>query len=164
MADVSRLTTEQALNVLRSNTGLVQSVAALAQTRVEAVAFGPSQIIAQNAAAEVLERTDAAEYPAVYVYCEKITNLLREKFRTFSGESHMVIETRVSSESLEGLHRELQLYASAVTQVLDQSRGSWGNGMYYTGGYEVTYGSARRGGKNYIQTAKATFEVQVSIS
>jgi hypothetical protein len=56
----------------------------------------------------------------------------------------------------------LQLYVDAVTRVLDRSRGDWSEGMYYTGGYEVTFGAVKRGGKNFVQTAKVAFEVGVS--
>ena len=42
---------------------------------------------AQNVAAEMAERALGMKYPRVNVYCEKIVNELREKFRTFSGTS-----------------------------------------------------------------------------
>jgi hypothetical protein len=49
-----------------------------------------------------------------------------------------------------------------VTQVLDQNRGDWGEGMYYTGCYEATFGPVKHGGLNFIQIGKVTFEVGVS--
>jgi hypothetical protein len=51
-----------------------------------------------------------------------------------------------------------------LTQVLDGNRGDWGSGMYYAGGYQVAFGAVKHGGKNYIQVAKVTFEIGVSIS
>ena len=45
----------------------------------------------------------------------------------------MAIEVRVSQDRLEGIEEQLQMYVDAVTQVLDQNRGDWGEGMFYAG-------------------------------
>ena len=37
-----------------------------------------------------------------------------------------------------------------------------GSGMYYAGGYEVTLGAVKHGGKNLIQAAPITFQIGVS--
>ncbi len=49
-----------------------------------------------------------------------------------------------------------------VTGILSASRGDWGNGMFYNGAYQVSYGSVKRGGKNFLQTAKVSCEMGVS--
>lgn len=123
-----------------------------------------AQIRLQNVAADLAERGDPVVYPAANVYCDKLTNSLVEKFRTFSGTLQMVIELRASQDRLAGLQDGLELYADAVMQMLDASRGDWGDGMYYAGGYQVAFSAVKHGGKNYIQTAKVTFEIGVSIS
>jgi hypothetical protein len=73
------------------------------------------------------------------------------------------MEVRSSQDRLEGLERQVQLYVDAVTAVLDRRRGDWGDGLFYGGGYEAAFGPVKRGGKNYVQTAKITIEVDVSI-
>ncbi len=123
-----------------------------------------AQIRHQNVAADLAERGDPVVYPAANVYCEKIVNGLVEKFRTFSGTLQMVIELRTSQDRLGGLQEGLELYADAVMQMLDANRGDWGDGMYYGGGYQVVFSAVKHGGKNYLQTAKVTFEIGVSIS
>ena len=120
------------------------------------------QVVAQNVAADVTEKTAGAKYPAVHVYCDRLTNSLREKFRQFSGTARMVVEARVSQERLEGMELRTQVLADAITDVLDQSRGDWGQGMFFAGGYEVSYAPVKHGGRNFIQIAKITFEVNVS--
>jgi len=117
---------------------------------------------AQNAAAELTERAGAVTYPATAVYCEKVVNDFREKFRSFSGTVQMAIEVRHSQDRLEGLESALEAQTDAVTTALAASRGDWGDGMYYAGGYEVSFGRAGRGGKNFTQVAKVTFEIGVS--
>jgi hypothetical protein len=120
------------------------------------------QITPQNVAADLAERSGNARYPLIQVYCEKIVNDLAEKFRTFSGRTQMAIEVRHSQDRLEGLQDTLELYADAATYVLDASRGDWGDGMFYGGGYQVTFGAVKQGGRNFIQVAKVTFDLGVS--
>jgi hypothetical protein len=50
----------------------------------------------------------------------------------------------------------------AVCALLDDSRGDWGDGAFYAGGYEVNYETVARGGKNFLQRAKVGFDVEVS--
>ena len=125
---------------------------------------GADQLRTQNAAADLLERSTSVRYPAVSIYCEKIVNDLSEKFRSFSGRVQMAIEVRHSQDKLQGLQDALELYADSVTQMLDSGRGDWGDGMYYPGGYEVALGTVKSGGKNFMQTAKITFQIAVSRS
>lgn len=127
-------------------------------------AFQVGQVRAQNAAPDLAERGDPIIYPAVYIYCEKVINSLVEKFRTFSGTAQMVIELRLSQDRLTGLQEALESAVDTAMQTLDANRGDWGDGMYYCGGYQAAFGAAKHGGKNYVQTAKVTFEIGVSIS
>lgn len=117
---------------------------------------------AQNAAAELVERAGSVRYPLVTVYCEKVVNDLREKFRSFSGRVEIAIEVRHSQDRLEGLEEAIEDQTDAVTKALAASRGDWGDGMYYAGGYQVSFGRVARGGRNFTQVAKVTFEIGVS--
>jgi hypothetical protein len=127
-------------------------------------AWQVSQVRPQNVAADLAERSGPTQYPAVQVYCEKIVNGLTEKFRSFSGSAHMAVELRYSQDRLEGLGESLEEGADAATAILQASRGDWGDGMFYTGAYEIGFGAVKRGGKNFIQVAKVTFEIGVSRS
>jgi hypothetical protein len=160
----SRAATQKVLGLLTAPaTGLPYTVSAIArQEQAPTAAIEAGQIVTQNVAYELVERTAGVKYPAVYVYCEGLTNSLKEKFRTFSGQAHMAIEARISHEHLERLAGDLQVYASATTEVLDKSRGDWGSGMFYTGGYKVEFGPVKRGGRNFVQTVKVSFDVEVS--
>ena len=61
-----------------------------------------------------------------------------------------------------GAGRELRLYVDAVTQVLDANRGSWGQGVFFTGGYEVKFEPVQHGGRNLLQVGQSDFEVDLS--
>ena len=164
MAQVANATTSRLAGLLGSPTGLPFSLAAIAER--ENLRLGeitPEHVLSQSVAPELAERTAGVQYPAIYVYCEKLTNELREKFRTFSGRAKLAVEARVTHDRLEELSRRLELYVEAITEVLDAHRGDWGGGVFYAGGYEVTFGASKHGGKNFLQTAKVTFDVDVSI-
>src|ERR1017187_418348 len=163
MAWVGSAVTAQVVSLLSAPQGLNACVSTLAQAEnVTLPPVGQNQILAQNVSIELAERSTDVQYPAVNVYCEKIVNQLKEKFRNFSGKAMMAIEVRVSQDRLEGIDDQLQMYVDAVTQALDQNRGDWGEGMYYTGCYEAALGPVKHGGQNFIQVGKVTFEVGVS--
>jgi hypothetical protein len=49
-----------------------------------------------------------------------------------------------------------------VVAVLDANRGNWGEGMFFTGGYEVKFEPVQHGGRNFLQIARVVFEVDGS--
>ncbi|HEY6389934.1 MAG TPA: hypothetical protein VIX89_01580 [Bryobacteraceae bacterium] len=163
MAQIGGMSTRKTVAVLIAAGGIPDTVDALsAQQEIMLPAFLAQQIIPHNASPELSERNASSKYPLVYVYCGKIVNLLREKFRRFSGTAQMIVEARVSLDRLEEMESHLQFYADAITQVLDSNRGDWGDGVFYGGGYEVTFGGVKHGGRNFIQIAKVTFTLEIS--
>jgi len=164
VATVSSTATNTVLQMLAGPTGLPYTVGALAEReRLELAQIGAEQVTGQHVAFELAEKSAGVKYPAVYVYCQGVANLLKEKFRTFSGKVYMAVEVRVTSDRLESASQQLQAYASAVTDVLDAHRGEWAPGMYYAGSYKVEFGPIKHGGKNFLQAAKVEFEVEASV-
>ncbi len=165
MTGIAKGAANKLFTFLTAPAGLNACLAAVSEGEGEKLPeIGAQQIVPQNAPAELAERSGQAQYPAVHVYCEKLTNDQREKFRAFSGTAKMVIEIRHTQDRLEGIERTLESYVDAVSQVLDRNQGDWSEGMFYSGGYEVNFGQIKRGGKNFMQTAKVVFEVGVSRS
>jgi hypothetical protein len=163
MAWVGSTVTAQVVTLLSAPEGLNACLSTLAEAENATLpALGQNQILPQNVSIELAERSTEVQYPTVSVYCEKIVNQLKEKFRNFSGKAIMAIEIRVSQDRLGGIENQLQSYVDAVTQVLDQNRGDWGEGMYYAGCYEAGLGPVKHGGQNFIQVGKVTFDVGVS--
>ena len=164
MAAIASTAVRRVHEMLTGGTGLASTVAAVAlREQVSLAPIEAGQIGMHPVAAELAERTAGVTYPAVYVFCESLQNTLREKFRTFSGKAAMVAEVRVTHDRLDRVTRELELYTAAVTEILDSHRGDWGSGMFYTGGYKIEYGTVKRGGRNFAQAARITFEVNVSL-
>lgn len=165
MTFVASVVTQKIQSILAGEAGVQAALFVISDLEhVHLPPFHGQQVVAQNASPELAERSTVSKYPVLYVYCSKLINLLREKFRRFSGEAHMTIEVRVSQDRLDELETRVQIYVDAVLQVLDQNRGDWGNGAFYTGAYEVAYGPVKHGGRNFIQIAKVAFVVDMSVS
>ena len=165
MVLIASLATEKLRSILAGDEGVRATLSIVDD--LEGVSLAPfhgGQVVAQNASPDLTEQSSGSKYPILYVYCSKLLNTLREKFRTFSGEAQMTIEVRVSQDRLDDLETRVQMYVDAVIQVLDQNRGDWGDGVFYGGTYEVIYGAAKHGGRNFIQIAKISLAVEISVS
>ena len=130
MASTGSVAARKVVELLRSReAGLGAAVAQLAEeSGVALAALPPAQVLNQNVSLELSERSQVVKYPVVHVYTDRIRYELKEKFRTFSGKVRTVAEIRVSHDRIEGIEERLRLYVDAVTRVLDQSRGCWGEG------------------------------------
>jgi hypothetical protein len=160
---IAGTSTQKVVGVLAAGSGLPAALEALSvQQGLTLPRITAQQIIAQNVTPEVSDQSTGDNYPLVYVYCTKVVNALREKFRAFSGEAQMVVEARVSQDRLDQIETNLQAYVDAITQVLDISRGDWGDGIFFDGGYEVTFGGVKHGGRNFLQIAKVAIVLEIS--
>ncbi len=162
---IGSLITSQVIQLLTGSSGVNSYLAASTQDNGQAmVPLSALQVRAQNVSAEIADQSNTMQYPAVNVYCEKIVNSLIEKFRSLSGNVQTTIELRFSQDRLDGLQDVLENYTDGIIQVLNANRGDWGNGMFYTGAYQVLFGAVKHGGKNFLQVAKIVFEIGVSRS
>ena len=156
-------TAETLVSLLRGSDGVA---AAIANARFENNQYLPeisdSQMWTSHLHGDLSEEGRGFQYPALFVYCDKVTNLLREKFRMFSGTARLNVEVRASQNRFEGLELILATYVDAVTEVLQRNQGDWGHGMSYSGAYEVAVDPIKRGGRGFVQTAKVTLEIDVS--
>jgi len=157
-------TTKRITHYLAKQLQSVSGVNAVLGDRRQNSNSGPEDvrlITTQNIAPELMERANQALYPSILVYCEKLSNTLHEKFRTFAGTARLTVELRNSDDRLETLDSTLE-YADVICDVLNGLRGEWTDGVFYAGGYEVNYSAVKTGGKHFVQVAKVTFEVSVS--
>ena len=150
--------------LLRGETGLDQRIGELRAENIELPAINGVEVLEQHVSAEIAERAGNIRYPVAHVYCDRVVNQLREKFRTFSGTAQLNVELRVSHDHIGELQKQLQTCVEAVTDVLDRRRGSWGGGMFYTGGYEISFGPVKKGGRNFLQSAVVRLEVHIGVN
>lgn len=165
MAQAATIAANKFIEFLASpETGAAQAAATLAADSGVALApLAAERIVNQNIPVALAERSQAVKYPAVHVYSDRVRNVLTEKFRTFSGKVRTVAEVRFSQDRVDGIEEQLRLYVEAVTQVLDANRGSWGEGLFFAGAYEVSFDPVQHGGRNFLQIARVMFEVDLSV-
>jgi hypothetical protein len=163
MAHIATTATKTLETLLRAPTGLNTGLAAVsARTGTSLAPLHDNQLVGLQVAPEVADKSGGLQYPTFFIYCERLNNTLREKFRRFSGTVTLTIEVRVTHDRIETISSALQHYVDGLTETLDSLRGDWGEGQFYTGGYQISFGPVKTGGKNYLQVAKATFDVQIS--
>ena len=164
MAQTGSIATRIVEGYLTASTGGVNALASqLAQdTAVDISALRPAAVFTRNVPVDLAEKALAVKYPAIHVYADRVQNMLTEKFRTFSGKVRVVAEVRVSNDRIDLVEQYVALYVDAVTGVLDQNRGCWGEGAFFGGAYDVSFEPMKHGGKNFLQIAKVTFEVDLS--
>lgn len=161
MALVASVVTGKVVQLLAAN--LAPAGAAVDQQEgISLPALSAAQVVTGNVPPEIVEKAIGAQYPQFRVSCERVTNSLREKYRTFSGQAQVVIETLVTQDRLEGIEDQLHACVESVTAVLDESRGDWGDGALYNGGYDISFGSVKYGGRNFLQGARVAITVDVS--
>ena len=139
------------------------SLNAIAQGIQAVPAFPVASILRGNSSPELTEQSIALQYPVMTIYCDKLSNTLKEKYRVFSGSAQVVVEVRHSTDRIQGIQEALETYVASACQILDNSRGDWANGVFYAGGYDVTFGPVKRGGRNFLQIAKFTVNVDISV-
>ncbi len=161
MAQIISLISAAVSDVFRNE--ISSTVHAISQREDEDPELPELTILDQNISPEVLEKKAGASYPSLHLYCERLENRLTERFRLFSGIAHMVAEIRLSLDYSAPLDRFARFYGEAVTTVLDHHRGDWRNGIFYGGGYEMSFSSIKHGGKNYLQTVKISFVLNASL-
>jgi hypothetical protein len=142
--------------------GINARVIAIQDADATLQAAGIRSIVTQNVSPDLSDKSGHIVYPALLVYCNKLSNQLKEKYRQFSGTGSFVIEVRQSQDQIDSIEENLQVYVDAVCALLDDSRGDWGGGSFYSGGYDVSYEAVSRGGKNFLQRAKVGFDVEIS--
>ncbi len=163
MAQIARTSVNTLAGLLRSRQGVNAKLCDIAVAEnVELPEIEENQVVTGPAINESKAPNPSLHHPTLYVYCDRVSNLQREKFTRFSGRARLILEVHVSESRLENLDRSMHIYTEAVTEVLEENYGDWGQGISFGGKYEIQYQPPRLGGLNYEQTAKILVEVDVS--
>ncbi len=164
MAGLSGNLTQMLVSKLTSTSqGVNLQIGAITQSDPALTPLAIKSVTAQNVSVDIADTTQQIQYPSILVYCDRLTNTLAEKYRQFSGQARMNAEVRHSEDTLADVQTNLQTAVDGVCALLEASRGDWGNGAFYVGGYEVAYEPVVRGGRNFLQRAKVTFDLEVSV-
>lgn len=120
----------------------------------------PVEIV--RAPAEMEEKSRTVKYPRFSLAVEKIENGREERFRRFSGTLKVAIEVRVSQDRIDGITESLYWYVDALRDVIERKAGCLSEGLVLTGEYEVQMDGVKKGGLNFLQSAKVVCPVVMS--
>ena len=122
-----------------------------------------SEIVVSSASPDLSDRNVQLTYPRICIYTSGLKNTQVEKFRAFSGSLTVVIEIWNSADFVNSSDTWIHVYTQCVAELLQKSTGDWGNGLFYSGSYDVQFSSPRPGGLGFVQFARLTANLGVSV-
>jgi hypothetical protein len=90
-------------------------------------------------------------------------NTQQEKFRSFSGGIVVVAEIWSSGNLVDDSDQWIHYYVEALTSILRANRGDWGDGFLFSGIYDVQLQPPKVGGFGYVELARVTCGLNVSL-
>jgi hypothetical protein len=101
-------------------------------------------------------------YPRVCIYSGGIKNTQVEKFRSLSGLVSTAAEIWASGNLVSDVDKWIHYYVEAAISILQENIGDWGDGIFYSGAFEVQLQQPRVGGLGYVANAKVTCTLNIS--
>jgi hypothetical protein len=165
MVPLSLLAAQKVANLMTAGGALEQQIAALsAVSGVTLPNVAPSQIVLTSAPPNLSDDNMQLTYPRVCIYSSAIKNTKAEKFRSFSGTVAVVAEIWSSGDLVQPVDEWLHFYVEAYSSLLRQNVGDWGDGVFFSGVYDVQFQPAKAGGFGFVESAKVTNLLNLSLS
>jgi len=133
-----------------------------AESGIDIPVIATSQVFLSSAPAGMAELQQELGYPRISVFSTKVKNTQLEKFRSLSGSVTVTAEIAATADLLSDVDTWIHFYVEAITNVLRENRGDWGDGVFYSGAYEVDVQPPKAGASGFLQIARINFEVGVS--
>ncbi len=154
---------ESVRSALSGNDGVPLSLELLrAEYPIPLMEWQEAPVEIARAPADMEEKSRTLKYPRFSLAVERIQNGRDERFRKFSGTLKVAIEVRVSRDRIEGITESLYWYVDALRDVIERKAGCLGEGLVLTGEYEVLVDGVKKGGLNFLQSAKVVCPVVMS--
>jgi hypothetical protein len=122
----------------------------------------PTQVVVSSAPPQIGDMDLQLTYPRVCIYTTGLKNTHVEKFRSLSGTITLIADIWASGNLLTQVDQWSHYYVSAVTGILCQNIGDWGNGVFFDGTYDLQFHSPAVGGLGFVQNARITCSLHVS--
>ncbi|HEX4772712.1 MAG TPA: hypothetical protein VH351_17900 [Bryobacteraceae bacterium] len=163
MLPLTLLAAQKAANLLTANNALSQQIAAAAQAANVALSNVQSgQVVLTASSPDIGDRDVELTYPRVCLYSTGLKNNQGEKFRTLSGTVTVVAEVWASAALVGQTDQSIHFSVDAVTNILQQNLGDWGDGVFFPGIYDVQFQAPKAGGFGFVESAKITVGLLVS--
>jgi hypothetical protein len=165
MLPLTLLAAQKLSSLLTTNNVLTAVIDTLAaQNAVVLPAIASNQIILASAGPDIADREIQIVYPRICLYSNQVRNAQREKFRSFSGSIAVVAEIWSSSDLAGQADQWIHYYVEGLTAILRANIGDWGDGFLFSGIYEVQLQPPKTGGTGFVELAKITSSLDVSLS
>ena len=164
MLPLTLLAARKLAGLLTTNDLLAQTITSLAQAAgITIPVISSDQVVVSSAARELGDREIEFNYPRVCVYSSQMKNTQEEKFRSFSGGIVMAADIWASGNLLDDSDQWIHYYIEALTAILRANRGDWGDGFLFSGIYDVQLQPPKIGGFGYVELARVTCGLNVSL-
>ena len=165
MIPLTLLAAQKLSGLLTNASALQQAVGNLASACGMDVPPIPSaQVVLSSASVDIADMNLQLTYPRICVYSSALKNAQTEKFRSFSGSVTITAEVFTSGNLVSDTDQWIHFYLEGMTQILRQNIGDWGDGMFFSGVYDVQLQAPKTGGFGYVESAKVTCSVNVSLN
>ena len=165
MLPLTLLAASKVAGLLTTNDLLAQTITSLAQEAgITIPVISSDQVVVSSAARELGDREIEFNYPRVCVYSSQMKNTQEEKFRSFSGGIVVAADIWASGNMLDDADQWIHYYVEALTAILRANRGDWGDGFLFSGIYDVQLQPPKIGGFGYVELARVTCGLNVSLA
>jgi hypothetical protein len=163
MLPLTILSAQKLSDLLTKENALEERINALAtSSNLTVPVITSSGVVVSPASADIADKDVQLTYPRISLYSTALKNTQIEKFRSLSGTVSVIAELWASANLLQDTDRWIHYYVEAMTDILRQSIGDWGDGIFFSGVYDVQFQPPKVGGFGYVEAAKVTCTVNVS--
>jgi hypothetical protein len=163
MLPLTLLAAQKVSDLLTTNSSLAQELAVLASSAGANVPIIDSaHVILSSATNDVGDTDTRLGYPRVCLYSSGYKNSQFEKFCSLSGLVSTTADIWTSANMVDDTDRLIHYYVDAVTRLLRNSSGDWGDGLFFAGTYDVQFQPPKAGGLGFVQLARLRFDLIVS--
>lgn len=163
MVPLTILAAQKVQNLLTTGNALQQNIETIvSSTNTTVPVIMSSQIILSSAPPDLGDKDLQLTYPRVSLYSAAVKNMQIEKFRSLSGAISVIAEVWASGNLISETDQWIHYYVEAVTDILRQNIGDWGDGIFFSGIYDVQLQAPKAGGLGYVESAKVTCSLNVS--
>lgn len=163
MLPLTLIATQKVANLLTQGNALQTQIATIAGMADEIVpTIGPGQVVISSVSPDLGDKDVQLAYPRVCLYSNIVKNAQTEKFRSFSGAVGVVAEAWASANLVTQTDLWIHYYVEAITSILRNNIGDWGDNMFYSGRYDVKFQQPKAGGLGFVESAAITCSIEVS--
>lgn len=163
MLPLTLIATQKVANLLTQGNALQTQIATIAGMADEIVpTIGPGQVVISSVSPDLGDKDVQLAYPRVCLYSNVVKNAQTEKFRSFSGAVGVVAEAWASANLVTQTDLWIHYYVEAITSILRNNIGDWGDNMFYSGRYDVKFQQPKAGGLGFVESAAITCSIEVS--